>query len=142
MDSVIRVDGVSKHFNLHKDKSLKERLVNFRRSREHVERFWALRDVSIEVPAASTMAVIGHNGSGKSTLLKVIGGILSPTGVVERRGRLAALLELGAGFHPDLSGRENVYLTHRSSGSPRPRPLATSTRSSTSPGSRSSSIHR
>ena len=108
---VLRAVDVSKRFTIHKDKSLKERLVNRARSREHVEDFWALRDVNLEVESGSTLALIGHNGSGKSTLLKTIGGILTPnTGYVERRGRLAALLELGAGFHPDLTGRENVYL--------------------------------
>ncbi len=109
--SVIRVHGVSTRFNIHKDKSLKERLVNFGRSAKHAEEFWALRDVSFDLPPASTLAIIGHNGSGKSTLLKIIGGIIRPTeGYVERRGRLAALLELGAGFHGDLTGRENVFL--------------------------------
>jgi len=110
-EPVLRVIDVSKRFNIHKDKSLKERLVNFNRSRQHAEEFWALKNVSFELQPASTLGLIGHNGSGKSTLLKVIGGILTPnTGTVERRGRLAALLELGAGFHGDLSGRENVYL--------------------------------
>ena len=108
---VIRVHDISKKFNIRKDKSLKERLVNFRRSAEHAEEFWALRHVGFELEPASTLGLIGHNGSGKSTLLKIIGGILRPTeGFVERRGRLAALLELGAGFHGDLTGRENVYL--------------------------------
>ncbi|NYF15849.1 ABC-2 type transport system ATP-binding protein [Microbacterium sp. AK009] len=70
-----------------------------------------MRDVSIDIRAGSTVGLIGHNGSGKSTLLKVIGGIIDPTkGTVSQRGRIAALLELGAGFHPDLTGRENVYL--------------------------------
>lgn len=108
---VIRVHDVSKQFRLRNDKSLKERLVNRRASREHENSFWALRDIDLAVPAGSTVGFVGHNGSGKSTLLKVIGGILAPTsGYVERRGRLAALLELGAGFHGDLTGRENVFL--------------------------------
>jgi ABC-2 type transport system ATP-binding protein len=108
-EPVIRVENVSKFFSLHKHKSLKERLVN--RGRDPRNQFWALRDISFDVPPASTLALVGHNGSGKSTLLKIIGGILAPsTGFAQRRGRLAALLELGAGFHGDLTGRENVYL--------------------------------
>ncbi len=108
---VIQVTDVSKKFVIRKDKSLKERLVNFRRSRAHAEEFWALRDINLEIDSGHTLGLIGGNGSGKSTLLKVIGGILTPTtGYVARRGRLAALLELGAGFHGDLTGRENVYL--------------------------------
>ena len=110
-DIVIRAQDVSKRFNIHKDKSLKERIVNAGRSRRHAEEFWALRDVSFELAESSTLGLIGHNGSGKSTLLKVVGGILAPTtGIVESRGRVAALLELGAGFHGDLTGCENVFL--------------------------------
>jgi ABC-2 type transport system ATP-binding protein len=109
--TVIRVDNVSKRFVMHKDKSVKERLLNFSRSRKHRDDFWALRDVNFDIAMGSTVGLVGHNGSGKSTLLKAIGGIIQPTsGTVSRRGRLAALLELGAGFHPDLTGRENVYL--------------------------------
>jgi ABC-2 type transport system ATP-binding protein len=108
---VIRIENVSKRFIIRKEKSLKERLVNFGRSNLHKDDFWALRDVNLEIPTGSTVGLIGPNGSGKSTLLKMIGGILQPTtGSVHLRGRLAALLELGAGFHPDLTGRENVYL--------------------------------
>lgn len=108
---VVSVRDVSKRFVIRKDKSLKERVVNAGRSRQHREDFWALSDVTVDIEAGTTVGLIGPNGSGKSTLLKLIGGILQPTsGQVLRRGRLAALLELGAGFHPDLTGRENVYL--------------------------------
>lgn len=109
--TIISVSNVSKRFVLHKHKSVKERIVNFSRGRQFREDFWALRDVDLEISLGSTVGLVGHNGSGKSTLLKVIGGIIDPsTGTVARRGRMAALLELGAGFHPDLTGRDNVYL--------------------------------
>ncbi|WP_347346384.1 ABC transporter ATP-binding protein [Microbacterium sp.] len=110
--AVISAEGVSKRFTVRKDTSLKERIVTLGRAgRRHRQDYWALSDVSIEVFAGSTIGLIGHNGSGKSTLLKVIGGIILPTtGEVRQRGRVAALLELGAGFHPDLTGRENVFL--------------------------------
>ena len=111
MTTVVQIEDLSKHFVIRKEKSLKERVVNFGRSKLHKEDFWALRDINLEISSGSTIGLIGPNGSGKSTLLKMIGGILQPdTGSVKIRGRLAALLELGAGFHPDLTGRENVYL--------------------------------
>ncbi|GIG22871.1 hypothetical protein Cch01nite_35950 [Cellulomonas chitinilytica] len=108
---VVSVEDVSKRFVIRKEKSLKERVVNRRRSSVHKEDFWALRDVNLEISSGATVGLIGPNGSGKSTLLKLISGIMQPTqGSVQLRGRLAALLELGAGFHPDLTGRENVYI--------------------------------
>ena len=110
MSVAIEVIGVSKRFRIYREKptSLKQRLLS---GRTRAEDFWALRDVSFEVPAGGTLGLIGHNGSGKSTMLKVIAGILRPThGMVRERGRIAGLLELGAGFHPELTGRENVYL--------------------------------
>jgi ABC-2 type transport system ATP-binding protein len=109
--TIVDVQGLSKRFVLHKDKSIKERLVNFSNSRANREDFWALRGIDLKIETGTTVGLVGHNGSGKSTLLKIIGGIIEPSsGQVLRRGRLAALLELGAGFHPDLTGRENVYL--------------------------------
>jgi ABC-2 type transport system ATP-binding protein len=106
----IEVDDLSKRFRVFRDKptSLKQRLLS---SRSRAEDFWALRDVALDVGEGSTLGLIGHNGSGKTTLLKCVAGILRPTsGTIRQRGRLAALLELGAGFHPELTGRENVYL--------------------------------
>jgi ABC-2 type transport system ATP-binding protein len=106
----LEVADVSKKFRLYRERptSLKARVLH---SRMRAEDFWALRDVSFHVPQGSSLGLIGHNGSGKTTLLKIVAGILRPTsGLVRERGRLAALLELGAGFHPELTGRENVYL--------------------------------
>jgi ABC-2 type transport system ATP-binding protein len=112
MTNAIEVDAVSKKFRLSNDRSntFKERAVRIGRRSPRTD-FWALRDIAFDVPQGTTIGLLGHNGSGKSTLLKLIGGILRPTsGQIRRTGRLASLLELGAGFHPDLTGRENIYL--------------------------------
>ena len=108
----ISVEDVSKKFRLYRDRrtNLKE-MVTVRRRRDRHEDFWALRDVSLEIPRGSTYGLVGHNGSGKSTLLKLIAGIHRPSsGTITSSGRVSAMLELGAGFHPELSGRENIYL--------------------------------
>ena len=107
----ISVDHVSKKFRIYHEKNqyLKSALLSGKRAR--YEDFWAVNDVSFEVKTGSTFGIIGSNGSGKSTLLKCIAGILHPEkGSIATYGRTAALLELGSGFHPDLSGRENVFL--------------------------------
>ena len=111
--AAIEIDSVTKVFKIYREKaqSTKERVI--RLGRNPYERFRALDDVSITVAEGETMALLGHNGSGKSTLLKCVSGTLRPTSgriVIPADQRLAALLELGAGFHGDLTGRENVYL--------------------------------
>ena len=113
MSNVIEIDSVSKRFRINQDRqsSLKERVVHAGRKKRGFKDFWALNDIDLEVAEGETVGLLGHNGSGKSTLLKCVGGILSPTsGEIRVRGRVASLLELGAGFHPDLTGRENVFL--------------------------------
>lgn len=107
----ITVDRVSKRFRLYHEKNqfLKTALLKGRRGR--YEEFWALRDVSFEVAQGEAFGIIGPNGSGKSTLLKCLAQILTPDeGRLVHSGSVSALLELGAGFHPELSGRENIYL--------------------------------
>src|SRR5258706_14712053 len=111
MASAIETLHVSKHFRLYHEhySSLKERMIHF--GRIPFEDFVALDDIDVSIEEGSTVGILGHNGSGKSTLLKCVAGILQPNdGEIILRGRLAALLELGAGFHPELTGRENIYL--------------------------------
>ncbi|CAN5846439.1 ABC transporter ATP-binding protein [soil metagenome] len=109
--TAIEVEDVTKTFRLYSEKarSAKERVIKL--GRNPYEEFDALVDVSLRVEEGETVGLLGHNGSGKSTLLKCVAGTLRPTsGRIRTRGRVAALLELGAGFHPELTGRENVYL--------------------------------
>ena len=111
MSAVIEVSGVAKQFKIHHERhqTLKERLLHPRSGSTEI--FDALRDINFTVGEGETVGIVGHNGSGKSTLLKCICGVLKPTaGQIRLRGSLAALLELGAGFQPELSGRDNVYL--------------------------------
>lgn len=118
-DIAIRVDDVSKRYEIYA--SPRDRLKQFvmprlrrilrREPRDYFNEFWALRHVSFEVRKGETVGIVGRNGSGKSTLLQIICGTLSPTtGNIHTEGRIAALLELGSGFNPEFTGRENVYL--------------------------------
>ena len=108
---MVRVEHVSKRFSLRHDRSLKELVFSALQRKKLADTFMALDDVDLTVHAGETVGLIGFNGSGKSTLLKTISGVLFPdSGRVLLRGRVAGLIEVGAGFHPDLSGRENVFL--------------------------------
>jgi lipopolysaccharide transport system ATP-binding protein len=109
--AAVRINDVSKKFRLYheRNQTLKSTIMRGRRSVH--EDFWALRDVDFEVKEGSTFGLIGSNGSGKSTLLKCLAKIYWPTsGSISYNGRMAALLEVGSGFHHELSGRENIYL--------------------------------
>ncbi|MDQ0613325.1 ABC-2 type transport system ATP-binding protein [Microbacterium sp. W4I4] len=105
------VSGVHKMFTLNHAFSFKDTVVSWIRRRKTSSTFEALKDVDIVINKGESVALLGLNGSGKSTLLKLISGVMQPdTGEVLTRGRVAGLIEVGAGFHPDLSGRENVFL--------------------------------
>ena len=116
----IRVSNVSKRYEIYSAPldRLKQFVLPLVQSRDqegerrkYFNEFWALRDVSFEIKRGETIGVIGRNGSGKSTLLQMICGTLTPTGgEIETRGRIAALLELGSGFNPEFTGRDNVYM--------------------------------
>lgn len=109
--SAISVRGVSKTFRVYteRNQSIKRRILQ--PGHHRYEEFQALSNIDLEIPRGGTFGLLGQNGSGKSTLLKCIARILTPdAGSIEARGRMAAMLEVGSGFHPDLSGRENIYL--------------------------------
>ncbi len=111
---LIEVVSISKRFRLQREaqRSIQDVFVHFwKRERSPTSYFWPLRNLSLQVWPGDSIGILGQNGSGKSTLLKLITGVLPPTsGSVHIHGRIASLLELGAGFHPDLTGRENVFL--------------------------------
>ncbi len=115
MDNIaIRVEGLSKRYVIgkQKDGSLRNSLGNlFNPKNSKTEEFWALKDVSFDIQKGDIVGIIGKNGAGKSTLLKILSQITAPSeGMIEINGRVASLLEVGTGFHPELTGRENVYL--------------------------------
>ena len=107
----IRLRGVSRHFRVIHDRNLTLKETMLRRRRTTATEKWALRDVDLDVEPGQAIGIIGQNGSGKSTLLKMLARIIPPqAGTVEIGGSVASMLELGAGFHPDFTGRENVYM--------------------------------
>ncbi len=110
MEDKIIVENVSKSFSVYQDKAntIKEKILFFKRNRK--EKIEVLKNINLRIKEGETVGLIGVNGSGKSTLLKLMTQIIYPdSGKIETRGKLTSLLELGAGFHPDFSGRENIY---------------------------------
>lgn len=130
MKSIIKIENVGKrymigHNRIHSDQRFNERLTEIGRSvierirhplmpystSQNLEEFWALKDIDFEVVQGDRIGIIGHNGSGKSTLLKILSRITAPSrGKISIKGRIASLLEVGTGFHPELTGRENIFL--------------------------------
>ena len=107
----IAVEGVARRFRVHGREARTLKDVFVQRGRTEATDVWALRDVSVEVAPGEAVGLIGRNGSGKTTLLRLIAGIIKPTaGRIRAEGRIGSLLELGAGFHRDFTGRENVFL--------------------------------
>ena len=112
-DIVLKVEDVGMKFNLSKEKndSLKEYMIKLLSGKLQYDEFWGLKNVSFELEKGDRLGILGLNGSGKSTLLKTVAGVYKPTeGHIERSGLLAPLIELGAGFDPQYTGRENIYL--------------------------------
>ncbi len=111
MTTAMVVEGVTKRFKLSNSNGLKSLTVNAVKRRRTVKSFTAVDNVSFQLDVGGSIGLMGLNGSGKSTLLKLISGVMEPSsGTVQTRGRVAGLIEVGAGFHPDLTGKENIYL--------------------------------
>ncbi len=115
MKPILEIQNISKKFKISHEQqpylSLRDSMANIFKSKKSTEDFWALKDVSFNVEQGDTVGIIGKNGAGKSTLLKILSKITPPTGgKIICRGRIASLLEVGTGFHPELSGRENIFM--------------------------------
>ncbi len=113
VEVAIEIREVTKRFRRYNDRrtNIKEIFSANRTRAKRYDDFWALKGISLDIPRGKTFGLIGHNGSGKSTLLKLVAGIHRPTtGTIVSHGRISAMLELGAGFHPEMSGRDNIYL--------------------------------
>lgn len=113
MEKIIEVNHISMGFKMDMNKvsSLKEWMVTWLKGKSNYQTFWALKDVSFDVNQGEVVGIIGRNGSGKSTLLKIISGLFRPSeGNISVKGRIVPMLELGSGFDPELTGRENVFL--------------------------------
>lgn len=110
-NTVIKFQNVTKKFAFQSQKTFKEFLPALIKGEETSKGFTALDDISFEIEKGDSIGIIGPNGSGKSTILKLIAGVMSPTmGKVEVKGQISPLIELGAGMHPELTGKENIYL--------------------------------
>jgi len=121
-NTVIKVENVKMKFNLSKERTdnLKEYVIKFIKRELHYQPFWALKGVSFEVKKGDKFGIIGLNGAGKSTLLKLIAGVMKPTeGEIWVKGSMVPLLEMGTGFDPDYTGRENIFLKGALLGYPR-----------------------
>ncbi len=113
--NAVEIKNISKKFRLYHNREahLKYAILNILKGKKTKlsYEFWALKNIDIEIPPGKTVGFIGRNGSGKSTLLKLIARILYPDGgTIDTRGKISTLIELGAGFHPELTGRENIYI--------------------------------
>src|SRR5688572_2872220 len=116
MKPILQIENISKRFRIAHELqpylNFRDRLIQlFRKSSTSSEEFWALNNISFTVEAGESIGIIGKNGAGKSTLLKILSKITPPaSGRIVSRGRIASLLEVGTGFHPELTGRENIFL--------------------------------